>query len=349
MALFMSGAIRSPRFVLALLSLLFATPLVCGAEAVSYEDYLDRRIVIEVPAGNRNVVRPAFKESKTLRLMRAARGISTDEAIESKYQHALRSLRARPEVFRLINRIAPLYGVRPVHVLGAIVGEHTFNVSIVDDVQKYALYMHRKWIEQYENNEHKIVDILRYPEFAGCDVPDSSDYEYWDCVSQVWQANFRGRIRYGKSFPDKNLVMTFFNPFGVGKTYGLGQMGPLTALRVTDVVHQIAGLPLLDPENISEVYRAILDMESSIHYIAANISVGIRLYRDIAGFDISGNPGVTATLYNLGAEKWRAYESYRLNLRRLKNHEPVQYPAENHYGWLVNERRAALEALLDIH
>ena len=64
-------------------------------------------------------------------------------------------------------------------------------------------------------------------------------------------------------------------------------------------------------------------------------------YRTIAGMDISKNPGVTATLFNVGNSLQRARS---LAARNAGGGAPV-WPEENYYGWLVNDRLADLKTL----
>ena len=78
----------------------------------------------------------------------------------------------------------------------------------------------------------------------------------------------------------------------------------------------------------------------------ADPSVDRRLQRNIAGFDISQNPGLTATLYNLGNAAARAASSRPRTTRRKAKGQPPLFPQENFYGWLVNEKAAELRKLL---
>ena len=71
-----------------------------------------------------------------------------------------------------------------------------------------------------------------------------------------------------------------------------------------------------------------------------------KLDKRIAGFDISKNPGITATLYNLGDAATRARELRAVNDARAKKGQPPLYPQENFYGWLINDREADLRKLL---
>ena len=47
-----------------------------------------------------------------------------------------------------------------------------------------------------------------------------SDYEKWDTIMKIYNKKYRGT----KDYPNKNFVFTFFNPYGAGLTYGLGQL-----------------------------------------------------------------------------------------------------------------------------
>ena len=89
-----------------------------------------------------------------------------------------------------------------------------------------------------------------------------------------------------------------------------------------------------------------MNPDTSLLYVAANIRVSIDMYKRIAGIDISKNPGVTATLYNLGDAATRARESRAVNDARATKGQPPVYPQENFYGWLVNDREAELRKLV---
>ena len=93
------------------------------------------------------------------------------------------------------------------------------------------------------------------------------------------------------------------------------------------------------------VYKTIMDPDLTLPYVAATIKKSIDAYKGIAGFDISGNPGVTSTLYNIGNPEQHAYELKLENDRRRTAGEPVKLPEENYYGWLVNDKLSELKAL----
>jgi hypothetical protein len=138
----------------------------------------------------------------------------------------------------------------------------------------------------------------------------------------------------------------FFQPYFAGQTFGLGQLSPLAALSVSDVVAARSGLPELSLNYPNEVYHAVMDPDMSLDYMAAIISHDIAAYRQFAGLDISQNPGVTATLYNLGDAVDRARALGQENAKRRAKGQKILYPQENYYGWLVNARVDELRKLL---
>jgi hypothetical protein len=84
----------------------------------------------------------------------------------------------------------------------------------------------------------------------------------------------------------------------------------------------------------------------TLNYMAALIQREIAAYRDIAGIDISQNPGITATLYNTGDAIGRATELAVENRKRRAAGQPPLLPRENYYGWLINARLDDLRRLL---
>ena len=108
---------------------------------------------------------------------------------------------------------------------------------------------------------------------------------------------------------------------------------------------QVSGLPELDAGDPNQVYETIMDPDLTLPYVAATLKKSIDAYRSIAGFDISQNPGITATLYNVGNPEARAYALKAENEQRAASGEAPRCPEENYYGWLVNEKLPELQAL----
>ncbi len=238
---------------------------------------------------------------------------------------------------------ASLYHIDPIHIASAIVGEHVFNVDIKDTAQEY--FVKLKIWEAYWNNKHPFAEIIDCPEMNICKSIET-EYLKWDCYGYQWEKVFRGKEVCGKKFPESGLVKTFFDPTTAGKTYGLGQMGPIKVLGLTDVVNRISGLPKLSVSEIDQVYKATLNPASAVHYIAAAAMNSIEIYKKETGFDISQNPGLTATLYNLGNERARAIALAKLNKKAKAAGQPVLTPQVNYYGWFMNYVTEDLKKML---
>jgi hypothetical protein len=293
-----------------------------------------------VPPGNRSVEQPAVPGGS------AKRTKANRTSYEAKYEKVYALLRNDGKLRSKIRQVAAAYGIDPMHMVGAIVGEHTYNVDAYDRLQTYyvkaASYLGNQLSFGYEGEG--IDQFVARPEFARCDgVGDS--YDVWTCREGVWNATFRGKEVGGQSFPDDRFSATFFQPLYAGQTFGIGQLNPLTALQMSDMVARISGLPKLEADHPQRVYETIMDPDLTLPYVAATLRKGIDAYRDIAGFDISQNPGITATLYNVGNSEARASALQAENARRRDEGQPERLPEENYYGWLVNDKLPELQAL----
>lgn len=261
---------------------------------------------------------------------------------EAKYRKVYKLLANDRKLRAKIRQAAAAYGIDPMHVVGAIVGEHTYNVDAYDRLQSYYVkaisYLDQSISFSYDGED--IDDFIRRPEFAECDAAKGS-YQLWTCREKVWDQAFRGQ----RGFPNDRFSAVFFQPFYSGQTFGLGQLNPLTALEMSDDVHRISGLPRLDSSSPKAVYKTIMDPDLTLPYVAATLRKSIDAYAAIAGFDISGNPGITATLYNLGNPEERARLLQKENAGRKSQGLEPRLPEENYYGWLVNEKLAELQAL----
>jgi hypothetical protein len=297
--------------------------------------------VIPVPPGNRNDKRPKLAFLSVL-WTAAHKG-----SYEAKYKQIYTMLQRDQKLMGNIKKVAASYGIDPIFMIGAIVGEHTYNVDGLDSLQGYyvkaAQYADLDMSFSYRGES--ATEFFQRPQFDKCNQY-KTNYEVWDCRSIVWKDKFEGKLVGGKLFKNDRLQRVFFAPGIRGQTFGLGQLSPVTALMVNDVVHAKSGLPLLDMNRANQVYQAIMDPNISIHYMAAQIRISIDLYRNIAGFDITTNPGVVATLYNLGESATRARQLRAVNDQRQQKGQPIVYPEENFYGWLVNDRLDELRQLL---
>jgi len=233
-----------------------------------------------------------------------------------------------------IKKTAQLYGIKPEHILGAIIGEHVFNVDLKDRAQEYTLRA-AMWVNFF-SGKHPFADVIECPEMKTCEN-QTTEYMKWECYDSVWTYKLRGKIACNQnSFQNKSLMMAYFDPTVAGKTYGLGQLGPIKMLSLTDLVNRYSGLPKLSIRDQNQVYESILNPKTTIHYIAAAIYNSIQIYKKEANFDISNNIGLTATLYNLGYERRRAIELQRINSKNISSGKEIKLPQVNYYGWFIN-------------
>lgn len=294
-----------------------------------------------VPPGNRNVEQPGVPGAS------ARRTKSSNSTYDRKYQKVLDLLSGDRQLIAKIKSTANLYGIDPIHMIGAIVGEHTYNVDAYDRLQSYyvkaASYAGNSFRFGYK--DESIAQFLTHSQFSKCQ-PKRDSASLWTCREDVWDDSFRGKTVDGVSYPDNRFSSVFFQPFYAGQTFGLGQINPLTALMLSDSVARVSGYEKLDENDAASVYNAIMDPDHSLAYMAAAIRKSIDDYKSIADMDISKNPGLTSTLYNLGGSQQRAAVLAQKNRQRAASGEGAMWPEENYYGWLVNEKLSELQKLL---
>ncbi|MGH6860246.1 MAG: DUF1402 family protein [Phyllobacterium sp.] len=293
-----------------------------------------------VPEGNRNASQPGVPAGS------AKRTREMNTTYEAKYQKIYKLLRSDSKLRSKIASVARTYGIDPVHIVGALVGEHTYNVDAYDRLQTYYVkavsYVKQGLSFDYKGED--IGDFVQRPQFSQCSRFKDS-LRLWSCRENVWDREFRGKSVGGARFPSNRFSAVFFQPFYAGQSFGLGQLSPLVALQMTDMVNRYSGLPILDADHATEVYKTIMDPDLTLPYMAATLKHSIDVYRRVAGMDISRNPGLTATLYNTGGADARARALADGNAARAANGEEPQMPEENYYGWLVNDKINQLRAL----
>lgn len=290
-----------------------------------------------VPAGNRHAEQPDIPGAS----IRRTKG--TKSSFDLKYEKVHELLATDRELMGKIRKVSSAYGINPIHVVGAIVGEHTYNVDAYDRLQAYyvkaASYAGESFRFAYDGES--VDEFVARPQFSEC-KGKSDSYTLWSCREDVWESDFRGKTVDGTSFPNNRFSAVFFQPFYAGQTFGLGQVNPLTALMLSDLVTRVSGYPKLNEKNAGGVYKAIMDPDISLAFVAASIRRSIDDYKEIADMDISGNPGLTATLYNVGNSRQRAAALAAKN----RGGGGTVWPEENYYGWLINDKLDELKSLL---
>lgn len=296
--------------------------------------------IVIVPEGNRSATQPGVPAGS------AKRTKALKTTYEAKYRKVLALLRRDKALRKKISDTARAYDINPLHIAGAIVGEHTYNVDAYDRLQSYYVkaIAYLKSDFSFEYDGESVDEFIARPEFQTCTGQNTS-YGLWTCRENIWNAKFRGKTINGKRFPRNRFSAVFFQPFYAGQTFGLGQLNPLTALQMSDLVHKTSKLPKLDHRNARLVYQTIMDPDLTLPYVAATLKTAIEAYQNIAGFDISNNPGLTATLYNVGDPEARAWSLKRKNIKRKQAGKIPILPQENYYGWLVNEKLGELKTL----
>ncbi|HWD14814.1 DUF1402 family protein [Pseudochrobactrum sp. sp1633] len=289
-----------------------------------------------VPAGNRNAEQPAIPGAS------ANRTKKMNTTYEAKYQKIYGLLKSDRALRTKIKSAAAAYNIDPVHIAGAIIGEHTYNVDAYDQLQTYYVKA-ISYVKQGVSFSYKgesVSDFVKRPEFEKC-AGLSESYALWTCRENIWDSKFRGKKVGGTSYPNNRFAAVFFQPFYAGQTFGLGQISPLTALQMSDMVNRVSGLPKLSADDGAQVYKTIMDPDLSLSYMAATIKHSINSYKKYADFDISKNPGITATLYNTGGADVRARALASANAGK----QDKLMPQENYYGWLVNSKMDDLQSL----
>lgn len=316
-------------------------PLIVLASFLTALWLLPAQATTVVPPGNRNAQQPKIHPGAVSRTR------STGGTFEKKYRRIYALLKRDRKLRKKIAKASRAFGIDPIHVTGALVGEHTYNVDAYDRLQNYyakALsYLGQSMRFKYKGTS--VDELVAQPAFTRCNTLRRR-YDVWTCREAIWNSTYRGKTVGGQRWPNDRFSRVFFQPLFAGQTFGLGQIEPLTALKVNDMVRKkLRRHPKLTAKKAPQVYHAIMDPDSTLYYMAAVIRHSIDSYREIAGYDISGNPGITATLYNLGNVTIRARALKAKNdKRRAQGKKPV-LPQENYYGWLVNEKVSELRAL----
>ena len=311
---------------------LLLTPAVASL-AVSGPAY--SQSVRVVPEGNRYRSQPKIPYSS------ARRTKAFNSTYDAKFEQVLGVLRRDRRLIGSIKRVAARYGIDPVHIIGAIVGEHTYNYNTLDSAQSYYVkaLSYAGLNFDFALNGEDVEVFVKRPQFDRCrkdSIQNNSDRR-WTCYENIWNSQFRGRSVDGVRYPKKNFNEAFFQPLFAGQSFGLGQLSPLTVLKMTDMVSRKSNFRKLEASNPGAVYKATMDPNISLHYMAAIIRDSIDAYKSSGKVDISKNPGLTATLYNVG-DPWARASKFRRSGQT--------WPKENYYGWLVNDKIDQLRSLL---
>ncbi|RYI03302.1 MAG: DUF1402 family protein, partial [Acetobacteraceae bacterium] len=98
----------------------------CGFALASV---LPAQAVTLVPEGNRNAEQPPVPGASK---RRTKAGKTT---FDRKYEKVVKLLSRDKQLMSKIKAVAAKYDIAPIHMVGALVGEHTYNVDAYDRLQ----------------------------------------------------------------------------------------------------------------------------------------------------------------------------------------------------------------------
>ncbi|MBL7689326.1 MAG: DUF1402 family protein [Bdellovibrionaceae bacterium] len=290
------------------------------------------RDVQRLPPGNQNANIPSLPRNSKLRLL-AFEQISVPNEPDANATKEILAFGARrvPEILRElqhlgliseIKQVGRAYNIDPALVLAPIVVEMSFN-GFLDRALQDKLSSVKG--AQLAAKSTQLQELTKDPEVRACMSASISNYWKWKCVDYFMSAYDGAYLRSSLS--------------GIG-TYGIAQFNPVLVWSLNDVVAKTSGYKKIQFGDFASSLQTVLDPKATIHYIAAYLQTAMQIYRDVSCFDVSGNLGVTATLYNLGNEYQRAfYAAERFRQERTT-------PQENYFGWYANafekEIRAAV-------
>jgi hypothetical protein len=312
----------------------FDRAAVAQAEALTAQGRL-----LQVPRGNGEVIEtPEFPTRTLTRLGLALEGLPRTSADRTALSKSL-GPRKIPEIMKALEaeglikeavRVAKRFGIDPLHILGPIVGENTFNGFIDRTIQNHYHQMFAQ--SDIETMSRKMTQLTRAADGNGCFTAPISNYWKWRC------------LLFYSTFDNSNGGMMsggFYSLKGSG-TFGIAQMQPFLLWSLNDIVSQKMGYKKFDITDLESPMRIIFDNRQMLAYLAANAVVSIEVYKMVAGVDISDNPGLTTTLYNVGDEYRRAYNFNELRARSKR----AELPKVNYLGWYVNNFEVEIRAYL---
>ena len=229
-------------------------------------------------------------------------------------------------------KLGKIFNINPLHILGPIIGENSFNGSIDQTIQNSFAKMFNE--SDFEVMSSRMKMITEDPKAKGCMTVAAANYWKWRCLLH--------NTSYLANGSNRDFTWWFYQISNTGKgTFGLGQAQPYLLWSVSDLVVQKTkpfgyNYKTYALTDLKTPFQIIFNNKEMLAYIAAMTYLSINVYKQVAKVDISQNPGLTTTLYNLGDEYQRAY------LVTLRDSDPQV----NFMGWYVNKFEDAIEKYL---
>src|SRR5690606_8299384 len=118
-----------------------------------------------VPPGNRNATQPQVPAGSSIRTS------ALKSTYEAKYRKVLALLRNDGELRAQITAGSAKYGIDPLHMVGAIVGEHTDNVDAYDRLQTYYIkaVSYLQTSVSFGHDGETVGAFIARPQFSACE------------------------------------------------------------------------------------------------------------------------------------------------------------------------------------
>lgn len=212
-----------------------------------------------------------------------------------------------------IKKVAALYDVDPAQVLAPIVVEMSFN-GFIDRALQDGLVALKK--SELDRKSAQLKNLLKDRDVQKCMAADIENYWKWKCVD-FFNSAYNG-AHLGTALS------------GIG-TYGIAQFNPVLVWSYNDIVAARTGQKKMEFGDFESALKTVLSPTETLHYIAASVARAIKIYREVACFEIGAHLGLTSTIYNLGDDYQRAYVA--------KNRYEIMKtgPTENYFGWFATE------------
>ena len=295
-----------------------------------------------VPPGNRSAEQPDVPGASTKRtkagkhhlrgqIPQGLRAAEERRELRGKIKRGGRRLRHRPDAHRRRHR-------RRAHL-------QCRRLRPAADLLRQGGGLSRQPAVSFAYDGEDIADFVQRPQFAEC-AGDRTATTSGPAASTSGTRSFRGKTVGGTSFPNDRFSAVFFQPFYAGQTFGLGQLNPLTALQMSDLVHQVSGLPRLDAGDPNAGLRDDHGSGPDAALCRGDAEeVDRRLPRDRRLRHLA------KSRHHRDALQCRQSRSARLcaeGARTTSAAQPArrrELPEENYYGWLVNDKLPELQAL----
>ncbi len=301
-------------------------------DSVSQNDLQNRNKDYEIvqPGNGRLLNIPEFPTFTQMRLGLSLNGFALSDKGRTDLAIKLGSEKI-PQIMQALDnqgllqeavRLAKIFQIDPLDILGPIIGENSFNGFIDRTIQD----SYHKMIQQsdIEKMSEKMSQITNNAEAQKCLNSNITNYWKWRCVI-FYSAN-------SVNNSNGDLIRGFYSFSGPKSgTFGIGQIQPFLLWSLNDIVASKTKYEKFELNNLDKPMHIIFNNKEMLAYIAANTVVSIQVYKIVAGVDISKNSGLTTTLYNLGDEYKRAY-----NLKLQKNYSAGALPQVNYMGWYIN-------------